>query len=82
MNRYRNTIISTSRSWFQAYTAFLLSKDENFILKIAPILLIAGSPEIVLSNVIPFVGEFVDIGGIGLTAIVGAATFRAVRKYR
>ena len=82
MNIQRSTTIAHNRSWFNAYVAFLLSKDENLFLKVAPILIIAGSPELVLSNIIPVVGELADVGGIGLISIVAFKTFRAVKKYR
>lgn len=73
---------SSAHSWFQAYLTFLKSRDENLILKAAPVLLIVGSPEVLVSNLLPFVGETLDIGTFGLTALVLYRTFRAVRKYR
>lgn len=73
---------SSANSWLRAYLAFLKSRDENLILKAAPVLLIVGSPEVLVSNLLPFVGETLDIGTFGLTALVLYRTFRAVRKYR
>lgn len=76
-----NNTLQAKRSWGQAYKTFLQSKDESFLLKIAPLILLVGSPEILVSNLIPVVGEFVDLGGFGLTAIVLLRTFVAVQKY-
>lgn len=73
--------VRTSRSWGGAYLSFLRSRDENLILKIAPLLLVIGSPELILSNLLPFVGEALDIGTFGLTVLVAVLTLRAVRKY-
>ncbi|GEM_PF-5044540 len=70
------------RSWPQAYKAFLLSKNESFILKIAPIVILLGTPEVLAGNLIPVVGELVDFGGLGLTLIVVVRTLLAVQKYR
>ena len=73
---------SIQRSWAKAYKSFLLSRDESFVLKIAPIVLIFGAPEIIVSNILPVIGEAADIGGLTLTAIVASKTFSAVKKYR
>ncbi len=73
---------TTKRSWPEAYKAFLLSRDESFILKIAPIALVFGSPEILASNLIPIIGEIADIGGLGLATVVTIRTLSAVQKYR
>jgi len=56
------------RSWPQVYKSFLLSSDEHLFLKIAPLAILLGSPEIIASNLIPIVGEFVDVGGLSLSA--------------
>jgi hypothetical protein len=71
-----------SRSWIGAYGAFLRSRDENLILKAAPLLIIFGSPEILVSNLLPVVGEVLDIGAFGISVLVLVRTFSAVRKYR
>ena len=73
---------SGAKSWVKAYGSFLRSRDENLILKVAPILLVIGSPEVIVSNLIPVVGEALDLGTFTLTALVAVQTFRAVRKYR
>lgn len=73
---------SAGRSWVSAYLRFLRSRDENLILKIAPLLLIVGSPEVLVSNLLPFVGEALDIGTFGLSMVVLYRTARAVNKYR
>ncbi len=70
------------KSWLSAYKAFLLSQDESLILKIAPLALLAGSPELIASNLIPVVGEVLDVGGIALTSVVALRTLAAVQKYR
>ena len=72
----------TAVSWSQAYKAFLLNRHENFFLKLAPIALLIGSPEIVASNIIPVVGEIVDVGGLTLAIVVAVRTYSAVKKYR
>lgn len=71
-----------ARSWPSAYLAFLKSRDESLILKAAPIILIFGSPEVIVSNLIPIVGEALDIGTFGVAVLVIGLTARAVRKYR
>lgn len=72
----------TSRSWGQAYKAFLLSPDESFLLKIAPIAIALGAPELIAATIIPVIGELTDLGGFGLTALVVIRTLVAVNKYR
>ncbi|MDL2341950.1 MAG: hypothetical protein QFB87_02650 [Patescibacteria group bacterium] len=74
--------LSAKRTWMQAYQAFLFSRDESLLLKIAPLALLAGSPEIIASNLIPVVGEVADIGGVTLATVVAIRTVHAVRKYR
>ena len=69
-------------SWPQAYKAFLLNRHESFFLKLAPIALLVGSPEIIASNIIPVVGELVDVGGLTLAMVVAVRTYNAVKKYR
>lgn len=80
----KTNVIQTDHAngWGKAYLAFLKSRNENLILKIAPLLLLFGSPEIVLSNIIPIAGEVIDVGGVSLTLLVLVRTFMAVRKYR
>jgi hypothetical protein len=70
------------RPWIEAYKNFLLSPDENLILKVAPVLLLIGFPEVLASNIIPGLGEIVDLGDMTLTILVLARTVSAVRKYR
>ena len=72
----------TAVSWPQAYKAFLLNRHESFILKLAPIALLVGSPEVIASNIIPVVGEIVDVGGLTLAMVVAVRTYNAVKKYR
>lgn len=71
-----------TRSWQEAYKVFLLSKNESFLLKIAPLAVLLGSPEIIASNLIPIVGEIADVGGMGLTLVIVLRTLSAVQKYR
>lgn len=81
--KYMNAITSdTARSWGRAYLRFLRSRDENLFLKIAPLILIFGSPEVLISNLLPVVGEALDVGTLGIIALVVYRTARAVRKYR
>ncbi len=70
------------QGWMYAYMAFLRSKDETFLLKIAPVLLLLGTPELVAATLIPVVGEIVDFGGISIALFVAFKTVVAVRKYR
>ena len=70
------------RSWLAAYGAFLLSRDESLILKVAPLALVAGSPELIASNLVPVVGELLDVGGIALASVVVLRTLAAIQKYR
>ena len=71
----------TAISWPQAYKAFLLNRHESIILKLAPIALLVGSPEVIASNIIPVVGELVDVGGLTLAMVVAVRTYNAVKKY-
>lgn len=73
---------ATGRTWPAAYKAFLLNRDESLALKLAPLALLAGSPELIASNLIPVVGEVLDLGGLTLVSVVALRTFSAVRKYR
>jgi len=75
-------VLAEKNSWLQAYKAFLLDRNESTFLKIAPLILLFGSPEVVASNLIPVVGEAVDISALTLTMIVGFRTLNAVRKHR
>ncbi|CAN5431421.1 hypothetical protein BH10PAT3_BH10PAT3_0690 [soil metagenome] len=72
----------TRRSWASAYKSFLISREESLILKIAPLILLFGSPEIIASNIIPVVGEIIDIGSFGIVVTVAYKTIKSVRKYR
>ena len=72
---------SEPRSWLAAYVSFLRQKGD-FMLKVAPLALILGSPEVVASNLIPVVGEVADIGGLVLAATVAYRTLQAVREQR
>jgi hypothetical protein len=76
------TVKAAKLTWPQAYKAFLLDKDQKLLLKIAPLALLVGAPEIIVSNVIPVVGEFADLGGVSMAALVLGRTYLAVRKYR
>ena len=72
----------TNRSWPSAYAAFLRNRHESFFLKVAPIALLVGSPEIIASNILPVIGEVADVGGITLAALVAVRTYSAVKRYR
>lgn len=76
------THLEQSRSWPKAYKAFLLDPKQSLVLKFAPLAILAGSPEIIISNIIPVVGEILDIGGVTLSVLVAAKTYHAVKKYR
>lgn len=77
-----NNSQTAQKSWMMAYRSFLMSRDENMMLKIAPFALLLGSPEIIISNLIPVVGEVVDVGSITLSLVVAYKTYNAVKKYR
>lgn len=88
MSIMQNQIIPTTsttsparRSWAQAYFKFLLSPKENLVLKVAPIFLLLGAPEVIVSNFLPVVGEVTDLGALVLWAIVITRTVRAVRRH-
>lgn len=70
------------RSWPQAYKAFLTNRHESFYLKVAPIVLLVGSPEIIASNILPVIGEIADVGGVTLAVVVAARTYHAVKQYK
>lgn len=74
--------VSLDRSWLSAYQAFLRDKDESFILKIAPLILLMGAPEILVSNLLPGIGEVLDLGSVSVATIVALRTLMAVRKHR
>ena len=73
---------TSKRSWPQAYKAFLTNRDESLYLKIAPIMLLIGSPEIIASNILPVIGEIADVGGLTLAIVVALRTYHVVSKYR
>lgn len=84
MNSHHTQIVSRSAAstWGKAYKAFLLSHNENLVLKIAPLLILIGTPEILASNLIPIVGELADVGDFSLLLLVVVRTFQAVQKYK
>lgn len=67
--------------WSSAYKAYLFDPHESLFLKVAPLLLLVGSPVIVVSNLVPVVGEAVDIGAFGTTLLVIFRTYLAIRKH-
>jgi uncharacterized membrane protein YkvA (DUF1232 family) len=73
---------SSSKGWGRAYVRFLLSRDENLLLKIAPLALIGILPVDIISNVVPFVGEIDDIGFVVALLFVAGRTLHRVNKYR
>ncbi len=74
--------VESHNSWGVAYKRFLLSADESLFLKIAPLFLLLGSPEILISNLIPVVGEVVDLSALSLAILVVLRTWHSTRKYR
>ena len=75
-------IATTNRSWPSAYKMFLLSRRESLLLKLAPIAILVGSPEIVASNIVPVIGEIADVSGLMLATVVAVRTYSAVKRYR
>lgn len=73
---------SLKASWAKAYLRFLLSRDENAVLKIAPLALIGVLPLDVLSNVVPVIGELDDVWFTIVVTIIAARTIQRVREYR
>lgn len=69
------------RSWGKAYLKFLMSPEESLVLKIAPLALVIGAPEVIVSNFLPVVGELTDLGELVLWGMVIARTARAVRRH-
>ncbi|GAC1386428.1 MAG: hypothetical protein NVS1B7_5030 [Candidatus Saccharimonadales bacterium] len=76
------TVTKHKLPWFAAYTAFLADKQESTILKLAPIALLFGSPEIIASNVIPVIGEIVDFSALSIAVVVVVRTVMALRRHR
>ena len=84
-----NEIITTTqsqtqraqRTWAQAYVAFLLSPKESLMLKIAPVALLLGAPEVIASNFLPIIGEMSDLGELLLWIIVIGRTVSAVQRH-
>jgi uncharacterized membrane protein YkvA (DUF1232 family) len=73
---------SVRTSWAKAYVRFLLSTNENLLLKVAPLALLGLLPLDILSNLVPVVGEMDDFGFIIALAVVAARTLTRVRRYR
>jgi cytochrome c oxidase assembly factor CtaG len=73
---------SATRTWGKAYKAFLMSRNENLVLKLAPLLMLLGTPEVIACNLIPVVGEIADLSEISLIFLIVVRTLHAVRKYR
>jgi hypothetical protein len=71
----------TRRGWARAYLKFLVSPQESFVLKVAPLALVLGTPEVIVSNFLPVVGELTDVGELILWGMVIFRTARAVRRY-
>jgi hypothetical protein len=71
-----------TRSWPQAYLAFLLNPKERMVLKVAPLALMLGLPEVIASSFLPVVGELTDVGEIVLWAIVIYRTVLAVSRHK
>ena len=69
-------------SWVSGYKAFLLDKNESLFLKVAPLVLLFGSPEVIVANLIPVVGEALDLGTFSITVLVAFRTYRAVQRHR
>jgi len=61
--------------------AFLLSRSESLILKVAPVALILGTPEVIASNFLPVVGEISDVTELVLWVVVILRTISAVNRY-
>lgn len=76
-----NRAQTSQRSWLQAYMVFLLSRKESLILKVAPLVLILGAPEVIASNFLPVVGEVSDVTEVVLWVIVLLRTISAVSRY-
>ena len=70
------------RSWDTAYKAFLFNRDESLALKVAPMFILLGTPEVIVSNLVSVVGELADIGGFGILVVVVFRTYTALQKYR
>jgi len=71
-----------TRTWLQAYLAFLFSPKENLILKLAPLAILFGAPELVVDSFLPVIGEVSDLTALILTIIVVGKTLAAVHRYR
>lgn len=70
------------QGWLRAYIRFLTSKDESFVLKIAPLALMGVMPIDVISNLIPGIGLLDDAGYIVIAVTVLFKTLARVNYYR
>lgn len=68
--------------WFRAYIRFLTSKDESFVLKVAPLALMGVMPIDVISNIIPGIGLLDDAGYMVIAVAVLFKTLARVNYHR
>lgn len=68
--------------WFRAYLRFLMSRDESFVLKVAPLALVGVMPIDVISNIIPGIGLLDDAGYMVIAVAVLFKTLARVNYYR
>lgn len=71
-----------THGWFHAYLRFLTSKDESFVLKVAPLALMGVMPIDVISNIIPGIGLLDDAGYMVIAVAVLFKTLARVNFYR
>lgn len=68
--------------WFRAYLRFLMSKDESFVLKVAPLAIVGVMPMDIISNIIPGIGLLDDAGYMVIAVAVLFKTLARVNYYR
>jgi len=68
--------------WLRAYVRFLVSRDESFVLKVAPLALVGVMPMDIVSNIVPGIGLLDDAGYMTIATIVLFKTLVRVNYYR
>jgi hypothetical protein len=78
-----NQTNTTTRSWFDAYRAFLLNPHENITTKLLPLAVVGIIPLSFLDDLIlPFAGVLDDIPTVLLVLFAAFKTWQRVRTYR
>lgn len=68
--------------WLRAYLRFLASREESFVLKVAPLALVGALPIDVVANLIPGIDILDDAGYMIILIVVLYKTLTRVNYYR